>query len=197
MSQAAATIEVLASLKLKGAGKHLHGLLDEAQSETLSHLEFLDRLLSVEISDRAERRLRRNLSAAHFPIEKTIESFDFDRVDGVDEPQISNLLDFRWIDNHENLLFLGPPGLGKSHLSIALGLRAIHAGYQVCFERMSNLVKLLKSVEIQRSSAFRINRILKSTMLIIDEPGFTESFTILFDTIWKSSSACLRRSMLI
>ncbi len=173
MSDAAATIEVLAGLKLKGASKELHALLDDAQENTHSYLEFLDRLLAAEISDRAERRLRRNLSAAHFPLEKTIESFEFDRVQGIDERQVTNLLDFRWIDNHENLLFLGPPGLGKSHLSIALGLRAVHAGYQVCFERMSNLVKLLKSVEIHRTSAFRINRILKSTMLIIDEIGYT------------------------
>jgi len=173
MSEAAATIEVLASLKLRGAGKELHALLDDAQSNTRSYLDFLDRLLSAEITDRAERRLRRNLSAAHFPLEKTIESFEFERVSGIDERQITNLLDFRWIDNHENLLFLGPPGLGKSHLSIALGLRAVYAGYHVCFERMSNLVKLLKSVQIQRSSAFRINRILKSTMLIIDEIGYT------------------------
>ena len=174
MSDAAATtIDVLSSLKLRGAGKHLHELLDDAQKNTHSYLKFLDRLLSAEISDRAERRLRRNLSAAHFPLEKTIDSFEFKRVQGIDERTLTNLLDFRWIDNQENLLFLGPPGLGKSHLSIALGLRAIHAGYQVCFERMSNLVKLLKSVEIQRSSAFRITRILKSTMLIIDEIGYT------------------------
>ena len=173
MSDATATIEVLGSLKLKGAGKQLNELLDDAQANTRSYLEFLDRLLAAEIEDRAERRLRRNLSAAHFPLEKTIESFEFDRVQGMDERQVTNLLDFRWIDNHENLLFLGPPGLGKSHLAIALGLRAIHAGYHVCFERMTTLVKLLKSVEIQRASAFRINRILKSSMLIIDEIGYT------------------------
>lgn len=173
MSEAAATIDVLSSLKLRGAGKQLHALLDDAQNHTHSYLTFLDRLLSAEISDRAERRLRRNLSAAHFPLEKTIDSFEVNRVQGIDERKLTNLLDFRWIDNQENLLFLGPPGLGKSHLSIALGLRAIHAGYQVCFERMSNLVKLLKSVEIQRSSAFRISRILKSTLLIIDEIGYT------------------------
>ena len=70
MSEAAATIEVLSSLKLRGAGKHLHELLDDARAHTHSYLEFLDRLLSAEIADRAERRLRRNLSAAHFPLDK-------------------------------------------------------------------------------------------------------------------------------
>ena len=77
----------------------------------------------VTISDRAERRLRRNLSAAHFPLEITIDSFEFNRVNGIDERTLINLLDFRWIDNEENLFFLGPPGLGKSHLSIALGFQ--------------------------------------------------------------------------
>ena len=82
-------------------------------------------------------------------------------------------MDFRWIDLHENLIFLGPPGLGKSHLAIALSLKALHSGFTVCFERMSNLVRLLKTGELHRASAFRINRILKAHVLVIDEIGYT------------------------
>lgn len=82
-------------------------------------------------------------------------------------------MDFRWIDNNENLLFLGPPGVGKTHLSVSIALKALERGYKVCFERASNLIKLLKTAEIQRSSAFRINRIMKSSLLIIDEIGYT------------------------
>jgi DNA replication protein DnaC len=82
-------------------------------------------------------------------------------------------LDFLWLDNHSNLLFFGPPGLGKTHLSLAIGLKAIQAGYTVCFERVASLIKLLKMVDIQRKAGFRVNRILKSDLIIIDEIGYT------------------------
>jgi DNA replication protein DnaC len=164
---------MLETLNLKGVGKHLEDLLKSAKVAKLNYLDFIHRLLSAEIEDRRERRLKRNLSAAHFPVDKNLESFEFDRVGGITEHQVRNLLDFRWIDKHENLLFLGPPGLGKTHLAIAVGFKALYAGYTLCFERMNNLVKLLKTYEIQRASAFRINRILRSDVLVIDEIGYT------------------------
>ena len=164
---------LLQSLKFKGAGKHLGDACRESEEKSSSYLQFLHSLLLKEIAERNEKRLRRNLTGAHFPVEKRIEEFDFSKVEGVTERDIQGLRDFRWIDTHENVLFLGPPGLGKSHLAIALGLEAVYAGYKVCFERMTNLVKLLKSAEVQRSSALRLNRIFKSHVLIIDEIGYT------------------------
>ena len=173
MSGYTQTKALLDSLKLKGAARKLDALLEAAESEELSFSGFLQQTLEAEISDRTERRLKRNLTAAHLPVEKRLDDFDFSRVDGVTKSQLTNLLDFRWIDVHENLFFLGPPGIGKTHLSIGLSLKALHAGYTVCFERMSNLVRLLKTGELHRSSAFRMNRILKSHVLVIDEIGYT------------------------
>ena len=72
-----------------------------------------------------------------------------------------------------NLLFFGPPELGKTHLAIALGYEAIGKGYTVCFERIANLIKVLKTVEVQRTAGFRLKRILRSQVLIIDEIGYT------------------------
>jgi DNA replication protein DnaC len=173
MSSFQDTKALLESLKLKGAAKKLDGLLETAQSEELSFSGFLHRTLEAELTDRSERRLKRNLTAAHLPVEKRMEDFDFDRITGIAKIDITNLLDFRWIDLHENLVFLGPPGIGKSHLSIAVSLKALHAGYTVVFERMSNLVRLLKTGDIHRASAFRINRIMKTHVLVIDEIGYT------------------------
>ncbi|SIR13204.1 DNA replication protein DnaC [Alkalispirochaeta americana] len=167
------TKAILESLKLKGAARKLDTLLERAESESLSFSGFLHQTMEAELQDRSERRLKRNLTAAHLPIEKRLDDFQFDRVVGISRNEVVNLLDFRWIDMHENIVFLGPPGLGKTHLAIALALKALHAGYTVCFERMSNLVKLLKTAEIHRSSTFRMNRILKSHILIIDEIGYT------------------------
>lgn len=173
MSSFADTTVLLETLKLNGAAKQLDGLLKTAESEELSFSGFLHRTLEAELTDRSERRLKRNLTAAHLPVEKRLDDFDFDRVTGIAKTDITNLLDFRWIDLHENLVFLGPPGIGKTHLSIAVSLAALHAGYTVCFERVSNLVRLLKTGEIHRASAFRINRIMKSHVLVIDEIGYT------------------------
>lgn len=166
-------LTLLETLQLRGIRKRIDEELNEAETQKVSYLGFLNVLLRVEVSDRTERRLLRNMAAAHFPILKTLEGFEFGRVKGVTKSEVSQLLDFRWIDNHDNLLWFGPPGVGKTHLSIALGIKAVEAGYTVCFERIVNLIKLLKTSEIQRTSGFRINRILKSNLVIIDEIGYT------------------------
>jgi DNA replication protein DnaC len=166
-------LNMLAGLKLKGVQSNLDELISEAETQKQSFLGFINQMLLLEIEDRAERRYRRNITAAHFPVLKNLADFDYGRVKGITKSEVSRLLDFSWIDKHENLLFFGPPGLGKTHLSIALGYEAISKGYTVCFERITNLIKILKTAEIQRTAGFRLNRILKSQVMIIDEIGYT------------------------
>ena len=166
-------VNLIENLKLKGIIHNLDNAITEAEEKKVSYLSFLDGLLNREIAYRTERRLKRNLAGAHFPVEKDLENFKFAQVKGITKSDISNLMDFVWLDNHANLLFFGPPGLGKTHLSIAIGMKAIQAGYTVCFERVTTLIKLLKIAEIQRSAGFRVNRILKSDLIIIDEIGYT------------------------
>lgn len=167
------TMHLLNSLKLRGILSRLDEEINEAETRKVSYISFLNTLLQAEITDRSERRLRRNMAAAHFPVEKTVEGFEFGRVKGVTKSEVSQLLDFRWLDNHHNILWFGPPGVGKSHLSIALGIKAVEAGYTVCFEKINNLIKLLTTADIQRASGFRIKRIMKSDLVIIDEIGYT------------------------
>jgi DNA replication protein DnaC len=166
-------VSLLESLKLKGMIPNLDSEITEAEEKKISYLSFLHLLLKAEIDYRTERRLKRNLAGAHFPVEKDLDNFQFARVKGITKSDLSALLDFLWLDNHANLLFFGPPGLGKTHLSIAIGLKAIRAGYTVCFERVASLIKLLKMVDIQRKAGFRVNRILKADLIIIDEIGYT------------------------
>jgi DNA replication protein DnaC len=163
----------LISLKLRGIHEKLDELITEAETQKQSFLSFLHQLLLTELADRAERRYRRNIAAAHFPVIKKLEDFEFGRVKGITKTAVSQLRDFTWIDKKENLLFFGPPGLGKTHLAIALGYEAIGKGYTVCFERISNLIKVLKTAEVQRTAGFRLKRILRSQTLIIDEIGYT------------------------
>jgi len=167
------TLHLLDTLKLKGIAANLDEELNEAEGEKVSYLRFLISLLKREITDRTERRLKRNMATAHFPVIKNFEGFEFGRVEGITKTDVSKLLDFRWIDNHDNLLFFGPPGIGKTRLSIAFAVKAIEAGYTVCFERIVNLIELIKRAQIQRTAGFRINRILKADLVIIDEIGYT------------------------
>lgn len=166
-------LDVLTSLGLRGIKRNLDGHIAIAEKKNSSYLSFFDGLLSAEMKDRSDRRYQRNLTSAHFPSLKALEGFEYSGIRGVTPKQINQLLDFRWVDNHRNILFFGPPGLGKTHISIALGCEALTKGYSVCFERVTNLIKLLKSTEIQRSSVFRLNRIMKSDIFIIDEIGYT------------------------
>ena len=163
----------LQTLRLRGVTSSLDELITEAETQKQSYLGFLYQLLNRELSDRAERKYRRSITAAHFPVNKSIDEFKFGKVKGISKTRVSQLLDFSWIDKKENVLFFGPPGLGKTHLSIALGFEAIEKGYSVCFERVSNLMKILKNSEVQRISGFRLKKILNSDLLIIDEIGYT------------------------
>ena len=163
------TLSFLKTLNLKGVATSLDEMINDAEIKKASYITFLNTLFTAEISYRVKRRVERNMVGAHFPVIKRIESFEFGRVKGIGKSDAANLLDCRWIDNRENLLFFGPPGIGKTHLAIAFGVAAVEKGYRVCFERITNLVKLLKTSDIQKTSEYRIKRILKSNMVIIDK----------------------------
>jgi len=167
------TLTYLKTLNLRGISDHLDEIIHDAEIKKDSYMTFLNILLNMEIGYRIQRRVERNMTGAHFPAIKTIEHFNFGRVKGIGKSEAVNLLDFHFVDNKENLLFFGPPGVGKTHLAIAFGMAAVEKGYKVCFERVTNLMKLLKTSEIQKTSAYRIRRIMKADLIIIDEIGYT------------------------
>jgi len=167
------TLTFLKTLSLKGVTNSLDEVISDAEVRKDSYITFLNIVLNTEIAYRIKRRVERNMVGAHFPVVKKIDNFDFGRVKGIGKSEAVNLLDCHWIDNKENVLFFGPPGIGKTHLSIALGVTAVEKGYKVCFERITNLIKLLKTAEIQKTSEYRIRRIMKSDLIIIDEIGYT------------------------
>jgi DNA replication protein DnaC len=167
------TLTFLKTLNMRGIAQSLDEVINDAEIRKHSYITFLNTVFTAEISYRVKRRVERNMVGAHFPVTKKIDHFDFGRVKGIGKSEVVNLLDCRWIDNMENVLFFGPPGIGKTHLSIALGVNAVEKGYKVCFERITNLIKLLKTSEVQKTSEYRIRRIMKSDLIIIDEIGYT------------------------
>lgn len=147
-------------------------IIEAANNKDLSYQEMLLTLLEKEIELKDKNARERRLKFAGFPVIKTIEEFDIEFQSSITKKQINKLLEMDWIDRMYNLIFLGPPGLGKSHLSISLGYRAIEMGYKVSFVTMDKLMHVLKTQEISRKSKGKINKILSSSLVIIDEVGY-------------------------
>jgi len=147
-------------------------IIEDANLKDLSYHDLLITILKNEIDQKDKKAQERRLKNAGFPVMKTIEEFDLNFQRSITQKQINRLLEMDWIDRMYNLIFLGPPGVGKTHLSISLGYKAVLAGYKVSFVSMDNLMKVLKTQDISRKSKSKINRILSSNLVIIDELGY-------------------------
>jgi DNA replication protein DnaC len=164
--------EMLARLKLSGIRDHLDSLLDEAARSNLSTREALAMFCEREIARKDHRRIDMALKLAHFPAVKELAGFDFEAQPAVDPKQIRDLAASRWIANGENVLLLGPPGVGKTHLAIALGREAILAGYSVQFSTAMPLVASLAKAHSEKRLDEKLLSLAKAKLLIVDELGY-------------------------
>lgn len=164
--------EMLARLKLAGIRDQLDSLLDEAARSNLSTRETLAMLCEREIARKDHRRIDMALKLAHFPAVKELAGFDFEAQPAIDPKQIRDLAASRWIANGENVLLLGPPGVGKTHLAIALGREAILAGYSVQFSTAMPLVASLAKAHSERRLDEKLVSLAKAKLLIVDELGY-------------------------
>jgi DNA replication protein DnaC len=164
--------ELAKELKLGHLMINANKIIEEADINDSSYQDLLLSILENEIDLKDKRAQERRLKFAGFPVIKKIEDFDLNFQKSITKKQINRLLEMDWIDRMYNLIFLGPPGLGKTHISISLGYRAAEMGYKVSFVTMDSLMHTLKTQEISRKSKGKMNRILSSSLVIIDELGY-------------------------
>jgi DNA replication protein DnaC len=164
--------KMLTRLKLTAIRDQLENLLDEAGRRQLSLRELLGFLCEAEIARKDQRRITMGLSIAKFPCLRTLEGFDFEAQPSVDARQIRDLSACRWVANGDSLLFLGPPGVGKTHMAIALGRTAIERGYSVLFTPATVMVASLAKAHIEGHLEERLTHYSKPKLLIVDELGY-------------------------
>ncbi len=162
----------LIRLKLPRISEILEGVMHAAQEKGKSYLSFLDELLEEEIACREQRRVETSLKISGLPFAKGIEEFDFTFQPKLDRQKVMSLFDLTFIRQKGNVIFLGPPGVGKTHLAVALALKACQAGMSIYFTTMEDLIeKLKKDHGTERKGRGRGYN--KSALVIVDEVGYT------------------------
>lgn len=151
---------------------HLANHTFELLTEPISNEDFLIRCLKDELAYREQKAKQRRVKQAQIPTYKGFDTFDTTFQKGVTDWQLRQLEALNWIDSVFNVILIGPPGTGKTHIALAIGNKALDAGYKVFFASMDSLMHILKTQEISRASAARLKWIRESHLLIIDEMGY-------------------------
>lgn len=166
------TVGQYRSLRMSALADNLATLVATADENELSYLSFAQLLAETELKQRDDDRVRRYLRAAKLPVQKHLEDFDYRHQTTISKREVNALLDFQFVDQRENLIFIGPAGVGKTHLALGIGLKAIQAGYKVLFKTALGLVEELELAESRGELKKKLNQLGKFDVLIIDELGY-------------------------
>jgi DNA replication protein DnaC len=162
----------LQDLKFISALGSLDALAQQAAAEHWTYLDFLDRLAQTELAARTARDVARNTRRARLPFVKTLDQFDFAFQPAINEKQIRDLATLRFVAHGENILLLGPPGVGKTHLAVSLGMAALVNGQTVVFYTVADLLdQLAQDAKADRLQT-RLKTLCRPDVLILDEMGY-------------------------
>ncbi len=160
------------ALKAPAAARSLPKLAERARSESWSHERFLEAVLSTEVASRESHGGESRIKAARFPGRKTLEEFDFTFQRSVKRQVVEHLGQLDFLHGKENVVLLGPPGTGKSHLAVAIGIRACLAGQRVIFRTATEWVALLSDAQRQGRLDDELRRLERIPLLVCDEVGY-------------------------
>jgi DNA replication protein DnaC len=158
--------ENLSRLKLTRAAEVLDTIVEKAEVDKSSYPAFLDHLLEEEVAAKDKRRIQTAMKTAGLPVAKSIEAYDFSFHPKLNKKHVMSLFDLDFVRQKENTIFLGPPGVGKTHLAISLAIKACYHGFKVYFTTMDTLMKKLKETQSKRKAY------LTSALVVVDEVGY-------------------------
>jgi DNA replication protein DnaC len=162
----------LKSLSLRKVLAHYGEEAQSAAKEKLPYEDYLGNLIEMEAMDKSQRSLHTRLQKARFPAMKTLEEFDFTFQPSLNEKQVIALSSLSFIERKENVLLLGPPGVGKTHLAIALGVKACMAKYRVLFMRCQDLLQQLGAAKVTGRLGSLLVSFSYLHLIIVDEVGY-------------------------
>ena len=163
---------LLDKLKLEGLASQLDSVCEQAAQQDLDYKSFLAQALSREWQGRYQRGIEARLRQARFPWLKTVEQFDFDFQPSLDRRQVRELTGLSFVERGHNVVILGPPGVGKTHLAVALGFKAVEAGYSVLFLTLETLMTRLSKANSENRLEQTLKQLTYPKLLIIDELGY-------------------------
>ena len=179
-------MELLKQLRLSGLAEELPRLIEEARQGQLSYEAFLVQVLQQEITRRAERADQQRLRKAKLPFISRIESFDFRFQPSVSKRLVHELASLQFLETATNVVLIGPPGVGKTHLACGLSLKALEAGHAVLFTTLRDLAQALEAPRLPGQHDL-LRRYAQPQLLVIDEVGYTrlttEQARLLFDLV--------------
>ncbi|MCO6411939.1 MAG: IS21-like element helper ATPase IstB [Thiogranum sp.] len=164
--------EQLAKLRLIKSQERLEALLQEAVDKELSYADFLDQLLGEELKSKTAKNITMRTNLARFPFVKGLDAFDFSYQPSLDKKQLQNIANCHFIEHGENVVILGPPGVGKTHLSVGLGIKAIEHGYRVLFTTAANMIATLTKALAEGKLEDKLKTYTVPRLLIVDEIGY-------------------------